>query len=144
MFSLDYIKISKVSTENDFVMSWDFLGQVYKGIVPGTGQKIAVKRAQEDSLQGAQEFKNEIELLSRVHHRNLVGLVGFCYENGEQMLVYEFMSGGTLTQLLRGKNLTSYLLCKTPLKTWLKNLFGLCVLSCSSSFHVTPHLVATQ
>lgn len=111
MYSLDYIKISKVSTGKLLtVMSWDFLGQVYKGIVPGTGQKLAVKRAQEDSLQGAQEFKNEIELLSRVHHRNLVGLVGFCYENGEQMLVYEYMSGGTLTQLLRGKNLTIFLI----------------------------------
>jgi serine/threonine protein kinase len=56
---------------------------------------VAVKRAQGKSMQGAAEFKNEIELLSRVHQRNLVGLVGFCYEDGEQALIYEYMSGGT-------------------------------------------------
>jgi serine/threonine protein kinase len=76
---------------------------VYKGIVAGTGELVAVKRAQEGSIQGAQEFKNEIELLSRVHHRNLVSLVGFCYEQGEQMLIYEFMPNGTVTEWLRGE-----------------------------------------
>ncbi|KAJ4819786.1 Leucine-rich repeat protein kinase family protein [Rhynchospora pubera] len=54
-------------------------------------------------MQGAQEFKNEIELLSRVHHKNLVGLVGFCYEQGEQLLVYEYISNGTLRENLVGK-----------------------------------------
>lgn len=48
------------------------------------------------------EFKNEIELLSRVHHRNLVSLIGFCYEQGEQMLVYEYVSNGTLRENLQG------------------------------------------
>lgn len=63
-----------------------------------------MKRAQEGSKQGAAEFKNEIELLSRVHHNNLVGLVGFCYEKSEQMLVYEFVPNGTLTDWLRGED----------------------------------------
>lgn len=65
---------------------------------------VAVKRAQEGSKQGAIEFKNEIELLSRAHHCNLVGLVGFCCEKEEQMLVYEYMPNGTLTEALRGEN----------------------------------------
>ena len=77
--------------------------QVYKGIQGGTGLTVAVKRAQEGSKQGATEFKNEIELLSRVHHNNLVQLVGFCYEKQEQMLVYEYVPNGTLTDWLRGK-----------------------------------------
>jgi serine/threonine protein kinase len=64
---------------------------------------VAVKRAQKESMQGAHEFKTEIEILSRVHHRNLVNLVGFCYEQGEQMLVYEFMVNGTLRDWLLGK-----------------------------------------
>ena len=54
------------------------------------GQVIAIKRAQQGSMHGGLEFKTEIELLSRVHHKNLVGLVGFCFEEGEQMLVYEY------------------------------------------------------
>ena len=51
-------------------------------------------------MQGAVEFKTEIELLSRVHHKNLVGLVGFCFEKGEQMLVYEHIPNGTLMDSL--------------------------------------------
>ncbi|KAJ3669117.1 hypothetical protein LUZ60_011067 [Juncus effusus] len=78
-------------------------GKVYKGILTD-GQIVAIKRAQQGSMQGAQEFKNEIELLSRVHHKNLVTLVGFCYEQGEQMLVYEYVSNGTLRDNLVGKS----------------------------------------
>lgn len=53
-------------------------------------------------MQGAVEFKTEIELLSRVHHKNLVGLVGFCYDKGEQMLVYEYIPNGTIMDSLSG------------------------------------------
>lgn len=67
-----------------------------------TGQLIAVKRAQQGSMQGGGEFNNEIELLSRVHHKNLVGLVGFCFEHGEQILVYEFIPNGSLRESLSG------------------------------------------
>uniref|UniRef100_A0A1J3JD60 non-specific serine/threonine protein kinase n=1 Tax=Noccaea caerulescens TaxID=107243 RepID=A0A1J3JD60_NOCCA len=70
-------------------------GKVYKGTL-GDGTVVAIKRAQEGSLQGEREFLTEIELLSRLHHRNLVALLGFCDEEGEQMLVYEYMENGTL------------------------------------------------
>lgn len=74
---------------------------MYKGtLVDGT--RVAIKRAERGSMQGVVEFKNEIELLSRVHHRNLVSLIGFCYEQGEQMLVYEYVSSGTLRENLLG------------------------------------------
>ena len=53
-------------------------------------------------MQGGLEFKTEIELLSRVHHKNLVGLLGFCFEHGEQMLVYEYMPNGSLKESLCG------------------------------------------
>lgn len=67
------------------------------------GQLVAIKRAQQGSMQGGLEFKTEIELLSRVHHKNLVGLAGFCFEHGEQMLVYEFIPNGTLRESLSGE-----------------------------------------
>ncbi|KAK2386510.1 putative LRR receptor serine/threonine-protein kinase [Trifolium repens] len=70
-------------------------GKVYKGILPD-GTAVAIKRAQEGSLQGEKEFLTEISLLSRLHHRNLVSLIGYCDEEGEQMLVYEYMPNGTL------------------------------------------------
>ncbi|XP_010653092.1 leucine-rich repeat receptor protein kinase HPCA1 [Vitis vinifera] len=78
-------------------------GKVYRGMLSG-GQIVAIKRAQQGSMQGGLEFKTEIELLSRVHHKNLVGLVGFCFEQGEQMLVYEFMPNGTLRESLSGRS----------------------------------------
>jgi serine/threonine protein kinase len=66
------------------------------------GRIVAIKRSSQGSTQGGLEFKTEIELLSRVHHKNLVGLVGFCFEKGERMLVYEFISNGTLRESLSG------------------------------------------
>ncbi|CAL1411896.1 unnamed protein product [Linum trigynum] len=77
-------------------------GKVYKGIL-ADGTLVAIKRAQEGSLQGEKEFLTEIQLLSRLHHRNLVSLTGYCDEEGEQMLVYEFMPNGTLRDHLSGK-----------------------------------------
>ncbi|KAJ6831708.1 putative LRR receptor-like serine/threonine-protein kinase [Iris pallida] len=70
-------------------------GKVYKGVL-ADGTLVAVKRAHAGSLQGSVEFSTEIELLSRLHHRNLVSLVGYCDEDDEQMLIYEFMPNGTL------------------------------------------------
>lgn len=75
--------------------------QVYKGIIPD-GQIVAIKRLQKDSLQGGLEFKTEIESLSRVHHKNLIQLCGFCYEKEERILVYEFISNGSLSENLSG------------------------------------------
>ena len=63
---------------------------------------VAIKRAKQESMQGGLEFKTELELLSRVHHKNVVGLVGFCFEHGEQMLVYEFVPNGSLKESLSG------------------------------------------
>ncbi|KAM0046717.1 putative protein kinase RLK-Pelle-LRR-VIII-1 family [Helianthus debilis subsp. tardiflorus] len=78
-------------------------GMVYKGSLPN-GQLVAIKRATRGSTQGGLEFKTEIELLSRVHHKNLVSLVGFCFDQGEQMLVYEFIVNGTVKDSLSGRS----------------------------------------
>ncbi|MED6219843.1 hypothetical protein PIB30_039502 [Stylosanthes scabra] len=78
-------------------------GKVYRGTLQN-GQLIAVKRAQKESMQGGLEFKTEIEMLSRVHHKNLVSLIGFCFEQGEQMLIYEYVPNGTLKDTLSGKS----------------------------------------
>ncbi|XVE89312.1 hypothetical protein DITRI_Ditri19aG0192300 [Diplodiscus trichospermus] len=78
-------------------------GKVYRG-TPSTGELIAIKRAQQGSVQGGLEFKTEIELLSRVHHKNVVSLLGFCFEQGEQMLIYEYVPNGSLSETLSGKS----------------------------------------
>nr|QJR84046.1 CARD1-like protein 1 [Phtheirospermum japonicum] len=77
-------------------------GTVHRGTLRN-GQLVAIKRSQKGSLQGGVEFKNEIELLSRVHHKNVVSLVGFCFDQGEHMLVYEYITNGSLKDSLNGK-----------------------------------------
>ncbi|KAK8957708.1 putative leucine-rich repeat receptor-like protein kinase [Platanthera zijinensis] len=76
--------------------------QVYRGILLD-GRMVAIKRSKVGSSQGGLEFKTEIEMLSRVHHKNLVTLVGFCFQRGERMLVYDYVSKGTLRENLAGQ-----------------------------------------
>ncbi|KAG8371596.1 hypothetical protein BUALT_Bualt13G0104400 [Buddleja alternifolia] len=92
-----YIEMASATNEFDSstIVGQGGYGKVHKGIL-ANGTVVAIKRAQEGSLQGEKEFLTEIELLSRLHHRNLVSLIGYCDDEGEQMLIYEFMPNGTL------------------------------------------------
>uniref|UniRef100_A0A2N9HJQ1 non-specific serine/threonine protein kinase n=1 Tax=Fagus sylvatica TaxID=28930 RepID=A0A2N9HJQ1_FAGSY len=102
-FSLKELqKYSKHFAEANEIGSGGY-GKVYQGSLP-TGQLIAIKQAKKESLQEGLEFKTEIELLSRVHHKNLVSLVGFCFEKGERILVYEYVPNGSLKDSLSGKS----------------------------------------
>ncbi|XP_062154992.1 probable receptor-like protein kinase At5g24010 [Alnus glutinosa] len=70
-------------------------GIVYRGTLRD-GKKVAVKRSEPGSNQGLPEFQTEIMILSKIRHRNLVQLIGYCDERSEMILVYEFMEKGTL------------------------------------------------
>ncbi|XP_045805975.1 probable L-type lectin-domain containing receptor kinase S.5 [Trifolium pratense] len=74
-------------------------GTVYKGILENN-KEIAVKRVSENSRQGKQEFIAEVTTIGSLHHKNLVKLVGWCYESKELLLVYEFMPNGSLDKYL--------------------------------------------
>ncbi|MBA0638543.1 hypothetical protein Godav_025444 [Gossypium davidsonii] len=102
-FSYDELKKCTNNFSESNELGYGGYGKVYKGTLSDR-QSVAIKRAQHGSMQGGLEFKTEIELLSRVHHKNLVGLVGFCFDQGEQMLVYEFMANGTLRESLSGRS----------------------------------------
>jgi hypothetical protein len=76
-------------------------GHVYRGALEGAGE-VAIKRLRPGSGQGDREFHAEVEIISRVHHRHLVSLVGYCIHGDQRLLVYEYVPNKTLELHLHG------------------------------------------
>ncbi|CAA7410112.1 unnamed protein product [Spirodela intermedia] len=77
-------------------------GYVHRGMLPN-GKEVAVKQLKVGSGQGEREFQAEVEIISRVHHKHLVSLVGYCITGEKRLLVYEFVPNNTLEFHLHGK-----------------------------------------
>ncbi|CAO1944949.1 unnamed protein product [Urochloa humidicola] len=75
-------------------------GHVYRGTLGG--QEVAIKKLRAGSRQGDREFRAEVEIISRVHHKNLVSLVGYCLYGEQRLLVYEYVPNKTLEFHLHG------------------------------------------
>ncbi|XP_010529812.1 PREDICTED: L-type lectin-domain containing receptor kinase S.4-like [Tarenaya hassleriana] len=75
-------------------------GQVFRGTLPGSNIRVAVKRVSHESKQGLREFVSEIASIGRLRHRNLAQLLGWCRRRGDLLLVYEFMPHGSLDKFL--------------------------------------------
>ncbi|XVE80252.1 hypothetical protein DITRI_Ditri14bG0124800 [Diplodiscus trichospermus] len=99
--ALDFTTLTKATnnfSSNNKLGQGGF-GPVYKGTLI-EGQEIAVKRLSKDSGQGTQEFKNEVTLIAKLQHRNLVKLFGYCIRREERMLIYEYMPNKSLDYIL--------------------------------------------
>ncbi|CAA7041173.1 unnamed protein product [Microthlaspi erraticum] len=112
-FSLPEIKHGTQNFDDSNVIGVGGFGKVYKGVIDGT-TKVAVKRSNPNSEQGLNEFETEIELLSRLRHKHLVSLIGYCDDGGEMCLIYDYMALGTLREHLYNT--------KKPQLTWKRRL----------------------
>ncbi|GMN47016.1 hypothetical protein TIFTF001_016196 [Ficus carica] len=75
-------------------------GTVYKGTILNSQKEVAVKKLEKVLEEGEREFQNEMRAIGRTHHKNLVRLLGYCYEGPNRLLVYEYMSNGSLADML--------------------------------------------
>ncbi|KAF7852391.1 hypothetical protein BT93_L0937 [Corymbia citriodora subsp. variegata] len=98
-FDLETIRAATDNFSDSKKLGQGGFGAVYVGQL-FNGQKIAVKRLSQNSSQGEVEFKNEVMLLARLQHRNLVMLLGFCLEGVERLLIYEFVPNSSLDQFI--------------------------------------------
>ncbi len=98
-FSYKQIKAATKCFNANRIIGHGAFGTVYKGILPETGDIIAVKRCSHNG-QGKNEFLSELSIIGTLRHRNLVRLQGWCHEKGEILLVYDLMPNGSLDKAL--------------------------------------------
>ncbi|PRQ23682.1 putative protein kinase RLK-Pelle-PERK-1 family [Rosa chinensis] len=102
-FTYDDLAVATSGFSQAKLLGQGGFGFVHKGVLPN-GKEIAVKSLKAGSGQGDREFAAEVEIISRVHHRHLVSLVGYCLNGDRKLLVYEFVPNNTLEFHLYSKN----------------------------------------
>lgn len=101
-FTYDELATATNGFDNSLLLGQGGFGYVHKGVLPN-GKDVAVKSLKVDSGQGEREFQAEVEIISRVHHRHLVSLVGYCIAGQQRILVYEFIPNKTLEHHIHGR-----------------------------------------
>ncbi|CAA3030997.1 G-type lectin S-receptor-like serine threonine-kinase At4g27290 isoform X1 [Olea europaea subsp. europaea] len=99
LFNLATISLATQNFSVNMKLGEGGFGPVYKGTLED-GKNIAVKTLSKDSGQGPNEFKNEVKLIAKLQHRNLVKLLGCCIEDEEKILIYEYMPNGSLDSFI--------------------------------------------
>ncbi|CAN1232291.1 Cysteine-rich receptor-like protein kinase 6 [Linum perenne] len=103
LFSLDALKTATMDFDSENKLGEGGFGPVYKGNLPD-GQDIAVKRLSTSSKLNPEDLRTEVMLIAKLMHKNLVRLLGFCFEEEEKMLVYEYLPNGSLDEILHDPN----------------------------------------
>ncbi|KAK9284928.1 hypothetical protein L1049_024109 [Liquidambar formosana] len=99
LIGLSTLKSATRNFSDEYRLGAGGFGPVYKGKL-SNGREIAVKRLSRSSGQGLEELKTEVTLVAKLLHRNLVRLLGFCLEEEEKLLVYEYLPNGSLDKIL--------------------------------------------
>ncbi|VVA93743.1 unnamed protein product [Arabis nemorensis] len=120
---LTYIDVVKITNNFERVLGRGGFGVVYYGVLDN--EPVAVKMLTESTALGYKQFKAEVELLLRVHHKDLTCLVGYCEEGEKMSLIYEFMANGDLKEHLSGKRGPSILTWKGRLRIAAESAQGL-------------------
>ncbi|AAF99859.1 Putative protein kinase [Arabidopsis thaliana] len=118
-----YSEVLKMTKNFERVLGKGGFGTVYHGNLDDT--QVAVKMLSHSSAQGYKEFKAEVELLLRVHHRHLVGLVGYCDDGDNLALIYEYMEKGDLRENMSGKHSVNVLSWETRMQIAVEAAQGL-------------------
>ncbi|KAF5767724.1 putative protein kinase RLK-Pelle-WAK-LRK10L-1 family [Helianthus annuus] len=127
MFSLKEVKKATNGFSKDRILGIGGFGEVYKGEL-ADGTAVAVKSAKVGNLKSTQQVLNEVEILSQVSHKNLVRLLGCCVEAGQPLMIYEYISRGTLHHHLHGESSTTFLNWKLRLSISLQTAEALAYL----------------
>ncbi|KAG4400186.1 hypothetical protein AAZX31_07G008800 [Glycine max] len=101
IFTLNDLEKATDNFDSSRILGEGGFGLVYKGIL-NDGRDVAVKILKRDDQRGGREFLAEVEMLSRLHHRNLVKLLGICIEKQTRCLVYELVPNGSVESHLHG------------------------------------------